>query len=289
MKQLQPIGIHVSIAKSIDLAIDRALDLGCTKTFQIFTCSPRRWAATEIEPSAGEAFKEKIMKSNFEPFAHMPYMPNISSPERGFFNESVKVLIREIKRCDQIGIKGLVVHFGSHLSSSITEGHARVIEACNRAIEKTTDSPVKILLENSAGTRNSVGSKFEYIKFVLDRVKESERAGTCLDTCHLFASGYDIRTQQAAEETVDLFDKVVGMDRLFVIHVNDSKFELGSGRDRHEHIGLGKIGSEGFRNFFAVRKIKELPLVLETPIDAVRGDKENVAYAKKLLQASEIK
>ncbi len=277
------VGIHVSIAKRIDFAVERAIDVGCVRTFQIFTCSPRRWAAPEIEPSEAASFRQKVAQGKFEPYAHMPYMPNIASPDKTFYSESVKVLIREIRRCTLLNVNYLVVHFGSHMSSSVHEGHRRVIEACRMAIEQTADSQLRILLETSAGIRNSIGSKFEYVQYVLEGIKLEDRMGVCFDTCHVFSSGYDLRTQASVEDTIENFDKTIGIDRLFLVHVNDSKGELGSGRDRHEHIGLGKIGDEGFVSLFAQSKIRNTPLVLETPIDEVRDDRENVAHTKKIL------
>jgi deoxyribonuclease IV len=277
------IGIHVSISKQIDLAFDRAIELGCVGTFQIFTCSPRRWAAKDLDPNQVGAFLNKFQSSKFQVFAHMPYMPNLASPDKRFQNQSTDVLIREISRCNALGVASLIVHFGSHQGSSIEEGHVRVIQACKRAIGATEAMNVRILLETSAGTRNSVGSKFEYVANVLNQIDRPDRTGSCLDTCHVFASGYDLRTAEASAKTIDEFDRVVGIKNLYAIHVNDSKAGLGEARDRHEHIGLGKIKSAGFRSFFALKKIEHIPLILETPIDETRGDKENVAYAKTLL------
>lgn len=283
MAAARKIGIHVSIAKQIDFAVDRALEIGCVGTFQIFTCSPRRWAAKELEPNEASAFVQKARSSNFQVFAHMPYMPNLASPDKSFYSQSVEVLIREIRRCSTLQISSLVVHFGSHQGSSIAEGHQRVVDACKSAIEKTEHAKVRILLETSAGTRNSIGSKFEYVATVLDKINSKDRTGACFDACHVFVSGYDLRSPGAAAKTVDEFDKIVGIDRLYAIHVNDSKAELGQARDRHEHIGMGKIGDDALRSFFSIRKIRDIPLILETPIDEVRDDKENVAHAKSLL------
>jgi deoxyribonuclease IV len=280
---MRQIGIHVSIAKQIDFAVDRAIEVACNRTFQIFTSSPRRWAAKELDKNQASAFLDKARSADFQPFAHMPYMPNIASPDNSFHSQSVEVLIREIRRCSILGISDIVVHFGSHQGSSIAEGHERVISACRTAIEKTDRLKVRILLETSAGTRNSVGSKFEYVASVLDKIGDKNRTGACFDTCHVFASGYDLKTPEASAKTIDDFDEIVGLNRLYLIHVNDSKSDLGQASDRHEHIGLGKIGDAGFRALFSNKKIREIPLVLETPIDERRGDKENVAHAKSLL------
>ena len=277
------VGIHVSIAESIDLAVDRATQVGCAGTFQIFTCSPRRWAAKTLDESQIHLFQEKAHKAKFKPFAHMPYMPNLSSPDEKFYTESVDVLIREIQRCSSLGIRGFVVHFGSHMGSSIEEGHKRIALACKKAISATEKCDVRILLENSAGVRNSVGSRFEYIRSVLDLISDDKRTGVCFDTCHAFASGYDLKTFEAAQSTIENFDRAVGMKRLFLIHVNDSKGALGEASDRHEHIGLGNIGDAGFRAFFALKEVRNVPLILETPIDSNRDDKQDVAHVWKLV------
>lgn len=277
------IGIHVSIAERIDLAVDRARELGCVNTFQIFTCSPRRWAAKPLDVSQSELFREKSSASNLLPIAHMPYMPNLASSDRDFFSGSIEVLMREIKRCEDLGIQNLVVHFGSTMGAPIEEGHKRIVYACRKAIHMTESLKVRILLENSAGTRNSAGSKFEYIRNVLDQIGDPERTGVCLDSCHAFASGYDFRTKESAEKIIEEFDEIVGVERLFLVHVNDSRGGLGSSTDRHEHIGLGQIGDTGFRALFSVKKIASIPLILETPIDQRRDDKANLVHTKKLL------
>lgn len=284
MTRTRPVGIHVSIASKLALAVDRAADLGCAGTFQIFTSSPRRWAAKPLDQKEAEIFNEKASRLKFVPVVHMPYMPNLSSPDAKFYSDSVEVLVREIHRSSTLAVPYLVVHFGSHMGSSIEEGHKKIISACKTAIKRTASTKVRILLETSAGVRNSIGSKFEYIRAVLDQVDDTSRMGVCLDTCHVFASGYDLRTRDACERVIAEFDKVVGLERLYVIHVNDSKGELGQGIDRHEHIGLGHIGDTGFKCLFALDALRNIPLVLETPIDDRRGDRENVGHVKKLLE-----
>lgn len=212
----------------------------------------------------------------------MPYMPNLASPEDGFYNQSAEVLTREVMRCSELGVGHLVLHFGSHLGSSIDQGHERVIRACKKAIKETQDAEVRLLLETSAGTKNSVGSRFEFVKRVLTGVGNEKRIGVCLDTCHVFASGYDLRSEAAVKKTIEEFDNVVGLSNLRLIHLNDSKAGLGEGKDRHEHIGLGQITSTGFRALLNLEQLRQIPFILETPVDGVRDDKEDVAYTKKL-------
>jgi deoxyribonuclease-4 len=272
----------VSISKAIHLSVDRAIEVGCVGTFQIFTSTPRRWAATPITGEQAELFKNKVREQRFLPFVHMPYMPNLASPDHDFHLQSVEVLIREIRRCAQLDIKFLVLHFGSHQNSSIEEGQRRVIEACKKGLRETPDSGVTLLLETSAGTRNSLGSRFEDVRKVIDGVGDETRIGVCLDTCHVFSSGYDIRNNASVSKTLDEFDNAIGLSKLRLIHLNDSKGGLGEGKDRHEHIGRGQIKDQGFKSILSTKKIQHVPFVLETPIDAVGDDKKNVAHAKML-------
>ncbi len=275
-------GIHVSIAGSVDLAVDRALEVGCVGTFQIFTCSPRRWAARPLEETEIDLFRGKLGKYGYVPFAHMPYMPNLASPDDSFYDQSVDVLVRELKRCDQLGVFGLVLHFGSFLESDFEKGESKMVSACITAIKKTEETSVRLLLENSAGGSGSIGSKFETIGKVLQEINVDDRTGLCLDTCHAFAGGYDITSPEEITKVLDDLDSEIGLEKVFLIHANDSKEGLGEGKDRHEHIGLGKIGVKGFRAIMESPRITGMPVVLETPIDDMRNDVQNVAVMKRI-------
>lgn len=277
------VGIHVSISGKLELSVDRALEVGCVGAFQIFTCSPRRWAAAELKKNEVVLFKEKISKGDFQVFAHMPYLPNLASPDSTYFKKSVETLTREILRCDSLGVSYLVLHFGSHMGTSLNAGHEKVIEACKTAIDNTKHSPVRLLLENSAGVKNSIGSKFEYVDKVLDGIGDKKRTGTCLDTCHAFASGYDLRDLDSVKATIDEFEDKIGIDRLHLIHLNDSKGELGSGRDRHESIGMGQIGKAGLKTFLNMEELANIAVVLETPIEKDGDDKRNVQTVKNMV------
>ena len=277
------IGIHVSISGKLDLSVERAIEVGCVGTFQIFTCSPRRWAAAELKKSEVASFKEKVARGDFLVFAHMPYLPNLASPDRKYFVKSVDTLTREIQRCDALGVLHLVLHFGSHMGTSIDEGHERVVEACKTAIANTKKCNVRLLLENSAGVKNSIGSKFEYVRKVLDGIGEEERTGTCLDTCHAFASGYDLRNTEAVRTTINNFESMIGVERLYLLHLNDSKGVLGGGKDRHENIGKGYIGKEGFMALLNLEKLQNVPVVLETPFENEGDDKKNIQIVKDLV------
>jgi deoxyribonuclease-4 len=275
------LGAHVSISGSIDKAVDRAVELGCT-TFQIFTRNPRGWEAKPLTKKEVEEFRRKFEERGFKvAVAHMPYLPNISSPDKTAHKRSTKSLIQELRRSGELGLQYLVVHVGSHMGKGVEVGIRQAAEAVNTALSQV-ENDVMILLENMAGQRNSVGSTFENIRSILDLVKNGDRVGVCLDTCHAFAAGYDLRAREAIDETLKRFDEIIGLDKLKVIHVNDSKGDLGSGIDRHEHIGMGKIGERGFFELFHHPVIRPLPLILETPVDSRGNFATNMAKLKEL-------
>ncbi|MCS7133638.1 MAG: deoxyribonuclease IV [Candidatus Caldarchaeum sp.] len=275
------LGAHVSISGSIHLSVDRALELGCT-TFQIFTRNPRGWTYTKLKQADAAEFREKFQKAGFKvAMAHMPYLPNIASPKKIIYDKSVKSLIAELERCGLLGVELLVVHVGSHLGAGIEKGIELVANAVNTALEKV-ENKVLVLLENMAGQRNSCGSRFEDIASIISKIEQKERVAVCLDTCHLLAAGYDIRNVEAVEKTLAEFDRVVGLDRLKAVHLNDSKGGLGSGLDRHEHIGMGNIGDEGFRAFINHRAIRDKPMVIETPEDKAGNYQTDLAKLRKL-------
>jgi len=277
------VGIHVSISGRLDESVDRAIDIGCVGAFQIFTCSPRRWDALKLKSEQVEFFRRKTQQNKFQPFAHMPYLPNLSSPDETFYSKSVEVLKREIGRCEELGVQNLVLHFGSHMATSIEAGQKRIIQACNSALHESSKSSVRLLLENSAGVKNSTGSEFPFIKRIIDNTLDMDRIGVCFDTCHAFAAGYDLRSVDAVKKTMLDFDDQIGLDKLFLIHLNDSKGDLGDGLDRHENIGDGKIGRAGMSAILNMKELSHIPVVLETPIDKEGDDKRNVAIAKKLI------
>jgi len=277
------IGLHVSISGHLTDSVQRAQEVGCVGVFQIFTCSPRRWEAAVLKEEEISSFRNLVAKTNYKVFCHMPYLPNLCSPDVNFHKKSSEVLTREIQRCDKLGIENLVVHFGSHLGTSVSEGHHRLIAACQRSLEVTQGTSVKILLENSAGVKNSVGSNFHDIAKVLDSIGDKGRLGVCFDTCHAFASGYDLRTDAAVDKTLDEFDDAIGLENLLLIHLNDSKGGLGDASDRHEDIGKGKIGKKGLGALLGNKRILQAPVVLETPIKKEGDDRRNLKTAKSLM------
>jgi deoxyribonuclease-4 len=275
------LGAHVSISGAIHMSVDRAVELGCT-TFQIFTRNPRGWTYTKLKKAEVDEFRRKFEAAGFRvAMAHMPYLPNIASPKKDIYEKSVRSLVAELERCGALGLELLVVHVGSHLGAGLEKGVEQVANAVYRAVE-AVDNQVKVLLENMAGQRNSCGSRFEDIAEILSRVKNADRVGVCLDTCHLLAAGYDIRSEEAVEATISRFDKVVGLNRLWAVHLNDSKGALGSGLDRHEHIGMGNIGENGFKAFINHPAIRDKPMVIETPEDERGNYATDLAKLRKL-------
>ena len=276
------IGAHVSISGSISNAVDNAIQRKCN-AFQIFTRSPRSWFAKDIEQSEANEFKDKLASSNIDKFAttaHMPYLPNLSSPDEDGYQKSIKSMTQEIERCHELGIPYLVTHLGSHKGSGEENGIRRLVGALNKVAE--TNADVIILLENTAGQKNSVGSDFTQLEEIFSKCKPSKKFGICLDTCHAFVAGYDLRTKEDVTKAIKKFDDSIGLENLKILHLNDSKGELNSNRDRHDHIGMGEIGKEGLGEIVKIMNKNNIPIVLETPIDDIRDDFENISKAKSL-------
>ena len=276
------IGAHVSISGSLDLAVDNAVERECN-AFQIFTRNPRSWFAKDLDPIQVKKFKEKLQKSRIDRMAtcaHMPYLPNLSSPDEDGYQKSIKSMTQEIERCHELGIPYLVTHLGSHKGSGEENGMRRLVGALNKVAE--TNADVIILLENTAGQKNSVGSDFTQLEEIFSKCKPSKKFGICLDTCHAFVAGYDLRTKEDVTKAIKKFDDSIGLKNLKILHLNDSKGELNSNRDRHDHIGLGEIGKEGLGEIVKIMNKNNIPIVLETPIDDIRDDFENISNAKSL-------
>lgn len=275
------IGCHVSIAGSIDKAVDNAVKRECS-AFQIFTRNPRGWHAKDLIKEDISNFKSKLKASKIDRFAtcaHMPYLPNLASPKDEGFQKSVKILGDEVERCAQLGIPYLVTHLGSHLGTGDEAGIKRLVEGLTQAVHPKYD--VMILLENTAGQKNSVGSEFKQLGEIFNQLKPAKKFGICFDTCHAFVSGYDLRTEEKVKETFDEFDKHVGIENLKILHLNDARGEIGCNLDRHYHLGLGGIGEKGIAAVVKFANKKKIPIILETPIDDDRDDFENIKIAKK--------
>jgi len=278
------IGAHVSIAKSIDLCFDRAREIGAN-TIQIFTRSTSQWRIPPLKENGVEKFREKHGAFEIDPIVvHMPYLPNPSSPDPELHKRAINQISQEVERCHVLGAQYLVTHLGSHKGSGMVKGVQNVVKVLKAVCTKTKKiDDVQILLENTAGGTNSVGGDFETIGTIFNRLEKfDEKLGVCFDTCHAFAAGYDLRTKDAVKQTLDSFNDKIGIERLKVFHVNDSKGELGNHKDRHEHIGLGKIGLEGFKVLLNEKRIKNKAFILETPGNEIRSHKENIDLLKEI-------
>ena len=275
------VGLHVSISGTIDQAVDRARELECD-TFQMFTRNPRGWKYKKLKAEEVKEFRRKLEPGGLTPaVAHMPYLPNLSSPKKMIHNRSVKSLSVELDRCGVLGLQYLVTHLGSHMGEGQEIGLERITGAINRAVSENANE-VMLLLENTAGTKNSMGSSFEDLRKILARIDDRSRVGICFDTAHAYAAGYDLHSPRGVEETFQRFGSVLGFDILKVIHLNDSKGGLGSGRDRHEHIGMGYIGEKGFKTLLKHEAVRNLPFIMETPIDERRDERGNLRKAREL-------
>lgn len=279
------VGFHVSIAGGISNSVNNAKKIGCS-AFQIFSRNPRGWAAKPLVPDDVQLFKSGLSASGIDRNAvivHMPYLPNLSGPDGEFYTKSVETLEWEMQRCSALGIPYLVIHLGSHMGKGQPSGINQMVKAIQSALRKSKGGPM-VLLENNAGQKNSIGGNFEELRMILDQLDSPKEFGVCTDTCHLFASGYDLRTTAEMDKTLERFDNVVGLKEIKFIHLNDSKGTLGSNLDRHEHIGLGMIGREGLAAFLNHRAIRGLPVIMETPIDEKRGNEQNLKVALGLLK-----
>jgi len=212
----------------------------------------------------------------------MPYLPNLASSVTPVVKKSRASLAAEVDRCGRLGVDYVVAHIGSHMGKGSMVGVRNVAEACNEALDANPNT-TSLLIENMAGQKNCVGARFEELRMILDGVRQSERMGVCLDTCHAFAAGFDLSTPAGVEETLGLFDATVGLDRIKVVHLNDSKGPRGSNLDRHDHIGMGRIGEKGFRALLRHQSIARLPLLMETPQDERRTDADELAYVRALI------
>ena len=275
------VGVHVSIAGSIELAVDRAKQIGCD-TFQIFSRNPRGWKFKDLTEEQVKAFREKMKESGIAiPVDHMPYLPNLASPKGDNYAQSVATLKAELARSGQLGIPYLVTHLGHHKGAGKEAGYEGVIGAVTEAFS-AVENDVMLLLETTANEKNSVGGTFEDIRHILDGIGQPKRVGVCFDTCHTFVAGYELRTPEGIGATLDHFDEFIGLSRMKVIHLNDAKGEFGSHLDRHEHIGMGSIGEEGFSHILHNPVFSQLPLICETPVDERRDDVGNIKTVREL-------
>ncbi len=274
------VGAHVSSSGGVYNAPINAMEIEA-KAFALFVKNQRQWTAKPYDDATIEKFKNNLKASKIEPkhiLPHDSYLINLGHPDDEKREKSLNAFLDEIKRCELLGLVKLNFHPGSHLKQiSEEECLDRIVDSLNIALDKS--DKVSLVIENTAGQGTNLGYRFEHLAHIIEGIKDKSRIGVCIDTCHLFTSGYDIRDKEAYEKTWSEFDKVVGFNYLLGMHLNDSKPELGSRVDRHESIGEGKIGIEAFRLIMNDKRMDDIPLILETPNSDIWKDEIKLLYS----------
>jgi deoxyribonuclease IV len=272
------IGSHLSTAGGIHRAFDDMRELSIN-TFQIFLKSNNRWQDKPYKREDLDLFREEWDNHpEVRIFAHTGYLINPAADDAQNRTRSLNALVDELTRAEKLGIQWVVLHPGSHKGTGPNNGIVRAAELIDAAFEKA-NSTSGILLETTAGQGNAIGCSFEDIALIIEELKNPERVGVCLDTCHVFAAGYDFTTPAGMNMMMNEFDRIIGLEKLKLIHLNDSKHEAGTNKDRHEHLGKGMIGENGFRLLLNDRRLKDIPVILETPKagnDRLSSDRENL-------------
>ena len=278
------LGVHVSTQGKIYDALERARELGCD-TMQIISRNPQAWRRDFLAPKDIEEFNQRQDKFKIKPlFIHIPYLINLASPSLRLYDASIEAYIEDILEAQVLKADYIVTHMGSHKETSEDAGIRRLVQALNRVLEKTNNTKVGILLENTSGSGSWLGYKFSHQKKILQGLKQKERVGLCFDTAHAYLAGYDIATQEGLEKTLEEIDKLVGIHLIKLIHLNDAKDKLGSHYDRHQHIGKGNIGLEGMQRIINHPKLRKIPFILETPKDNEKADIMNLETVRNLRQ-----
>jgi deoxyribonuclease IV len=279
-------GTHASASGGVDKALQRAVDVGATSC-QIFAKNERQWNAKPLDPAVVERFHiERERTGIVNLVVHDSYLINLASPKDDIHGKSMAAFQDELERCDALAIRYLVTHPGAHTGSGVEAGIQTFAESLNRIFDTIPENEAITCLETTAGQGTTLGRSFEEIAAIIDLVEAKERVGVCFDTCHTFAAGYDIRTEEGVISVLDEFDRVIGLDKLYVMHLNDSKNPLGSNKDRHDHIGDGMIGTEGFRAIVNDTRLAGIPGILETEKDPDgEHDRRNLALLRGLVEA----
>ncbi len=274
-------GFHVGIGGGVPRAVGRAVERGCD-TMQIFVTNPRGWKHSLIPPGDIAEFRVRCGEEGIEPvFVHTPYLVNLASPSPELWERSLDMLIKNMHAAAALGSTAVVTHLGSHGGEGEDAGIERVVCALQSARERC-DEDVHVLLETTAGSGHSVGHSFSQLGRIVNALPREERPGVCLDTCHAFAAGYELRTPRGLQDTLDELDCELGLACLELIHANDSKSGLGSRLDRHEHIGEGELGMQAFALMAGHPALRALPWILETPGMSAERDRENLQLLRSL-------
>jgi deoxyribonuclease IV len=276
-------GFHISIAGGFSRVAERARIRGCD-TIQLFSRNPRGWRYEPLDESEVEEFRRSVKSSGLSPvFLHLPYLPNIASRRSKFYTRSVDSIAVDLERAEKLGAQYLIIHIGHRMESSEEEAIEAVSQGINQAFRRVKNSVI-LLVEMTAGQGTEIGYSFEQIREIIDGVEDRKKTGVCLDTAHAFEAGYDLSKREGIERTLESFDKTIGLTRLHLFHLNDSKTPLGSRKDRHWHIGEGYIGLEGFRHLINHPIVRNLPGIMETPRDDTVEDLKNMKVIRSLVQ-----
>jgi deoxyribonuclease-4 len=275
------LGAHVSSSGGIHTAIDRIQEMG-GDAVQIFTQSPRTWRPTNHDPANFERFKERRAEAGIQGvLCHALYLTNLASPKKDIYDKSVAALQNTVDVACGIGADGVVFHVGSHQGAGFEKGLKRVVPAMRKCLDRCTDD-TWLLIENTAGTGDTIGRSIDELATLVDRLDRHPHLGICLDSCHLYASGYDVTDRKALDDVIEEVDAKIGLDRLKALHVNDSKTPLGSNRDRHDNVGEGLMGDK-LGTFLSHPALQGLPAVLEVPgTDGHGPDRKQVQKLKRL-------
>ncbi|AMM55955.1 TPA: deoxyribonuclease IV [Clostridioides difficile] len=274
------LGTHLSIAKGFANAAETAVYIGAN-TFQFFSRNPRGGNAKEFDEKDIIKFQEIRKENNFAPLlAHAPYTMNLGGTKDDVYEFATRVIDEDIRRMDSLGIEYMCFHPGSHVGGGVDFGIDRIVKGLNNAIKG--DENITILLETMSGKGTEIGFKFEQLKSIIDKIEHKEKIGVCLDTCHIFSAGYDIVND--LDGVLEEFDKVIGIERLKTVHLNDSMMPFGDKKDRHAPIGEGKIGLKALIDFMEHPSLKHLPFFLETPFDD-EGHKKELKMIKEILSS----
>jgi len=272
------LGAHMSIEGGLHKAFGRGEALGC-KVIQIFTRNASRWKVKPLMENQVSLFKSEQERTGIMTLAHDSYLINLGSPKPGLFRQSTKAFRVEMDRSEQLGIPYLVMHPGAHTGSGEEAGLKSIIRALNGLLGDTQGYGLEILVENTAGQGSALGYSFEHLGQILSEAEYPERMGVCFDTCHAFAAGYDLRNRASYEKVMDDFDRIIGLDRIKALHLNDSRKGLGMRVDRHEHIGKGMLGMECFKLIMEDARFRQIPKLIETPKDLDGRDMDDVNLA----------
>ena len=279
-------GTHASAAGGVDKAIQRTVDVGATSA-QIFSKNERQWIAKPLDPAVVENFHLEREKHGIEQMViHDSYLINLASPKDDLIAKSMAAFEDELRRAQELKIRYLVTHPGAHTGSGVEEGIRKFAESLNRVFDDLPDNETIVCLETTAGQGTTLGRTFEELAEIIDRTEAKHRVGVCFDTCHTFAAGYDLRSEESTIAVFDEFDRVIGLDKLRVLHLNDSKQPFASNKDRHEHIGKGEIGLPAFAAIVNDPRLAGLPGILETEKDATGDyDRMNLEVLRGLVRS----